>query len=120
LAGSPLRVEGAFVCEDNAKLVDFKGQTSYIGGHMYLRQKKPINLTGFVKYFPEIHGAIWLGALPTNILSLLSVVGLTQITIEGNIEVQNIMNKYLPMGKKGMMQCQVELIKAGYKDQAKL
>jgi hypothetical protein len=51
------------------------------------------------------------------ILGLLKIKNLTNVTLD-NKEVQDIINKYLPEGN--IVECQSELIEAGFEEFAKL
>ncbi|AUT75725.1 hypothetical protein C2L64_46200 [Paraburkholderia hospita] len=67
-------------------------------------------------------------SVPTHVLSLFKIRNLQRLvatyheTRESSRPITwvEIVNEYLHEGKSGMMRCQTELIKAGFKDQAKL
>lgn len=56
----------------------------------------------------------------THVLGLLLIEGLGFIHIIGDNEVSDILNHYLGAGRKGLIDCQNELIDAGFEEQAQL
>jgi len=110
-------------------LQNLAGAPKFIGGGCVLRfcaLASEISLRGIDTIFPEIHGNLTLVNMNgfNHVLNLFRVKGLTSVSFyiakTSDSELNEIMNEFLPMGKKGMMQCQTALLKAGYADQAQL
>jgi len=97
LEGAPSQVCGDFACSGN-KL------TSLVGIHKIIKSCGQI-------FFRE--NPIKEGGLGLLLIRDLNYIGADQPAFE-------IISKYLGKGKRGMIDCQTELIKAGYKDFAKL
>ena len=97
LEGAPSQVCGDFACSGN-KL------TSLVGIHKIIKSCKGIGLSG---------NPIKEGGLGLLLIKDLKYIGADQPALK-------IIAKYLGKGKRGMIDCQTELIKAGYKDFAKL
>jgi len=96
LEGAPSKVE-YFICSSN-KI------TSLVGIHKIIKECVGI----FILNNPIKEGG----------LGLLLIKNLEQI--ETDLPALDIIYKYLGKGKRGMIDCQTELIKEGYKDFAKL
>ena len=60
-------------------------------------------------------------SIKSHVIGILLVKGCKEIYLD-NQEVKVILNKYLPntSGMKSVLECQSELIKAGYEDYAEL
>jgi hypothetical protein len=129
LEGGPTRVDGFYEFEDtpNIRIKSLRGAPKFIGRGAELGVYGLKTLTGFYKYFPEIHGNLTIldvrreNKSVTNVLSLFMVKGLTSVNL-ANIppEAHDILNTYLAKGKTGLLSCKSELIKAGFEELAKL
>jgi len=97
LEGAPSQVGGVFYCSDNQL-------TSLVGIHKIIKSCQEI----FISKNPIKEGG----------LGLLLIKDLKYIDSE--LPALQIIKKYLGKGKRGMIDCQTELIKAGYKEFAKL
>jgi hypothetical protein len=101
-------------------LVSLEGGPSFVGGDVHLSHcPKLTSLQNIHLHFPEVHGSFVL--VNTNVrehmLGLLLVRGLRDITIN-NSKLSFILGKYLNGGN--ILACALELIEAGYEEQAKL
>ena len=81
------------------------------------------SLKGIHKQLHEMNGVFFAGINPivSNVIGILLVKGCKKIELD-NKEVMNILNKYLPntSGMKSVIECQSELLDAGYEDYAEL
>jgi hypothetical protein len=127
--GAPHQVHNFLI--EAANLKSYEGAPKVITGIC----KVPLlvtNMREFVQHFPKLGVTLSLtvsqyGHGPmTNVLSLFAT-GLQKIECANpHVLSQDmkqgfeIMNQFLPRGKKGMMHCQTALLKAGLKDWAKL
>jgi hypothetical protein len=71
----------------------------------------------------EINGPFWMDTPDPNLplLKLLTIRGLAEVTLgEASNDLQDIINRYLGRGINGVMPCAAELIKAGFRGNAKL
>ena len=124
LAGAPASVGGHFNCRDN-KLTSLAGAPASVGGYFGCSYNKLTSLAGVHKIIKKMNGVFYVvgngNDIKSHVLGLLMIPGCTNATIDNN-EVQKILNKYLPNtgGNQWVMQCQTELIEAGYRDYAKL
>ena len=140
LKGSPQKVEGSYFATDNdltslefspvevteiysvarnPRVTSFKGITrsarnydlfnckitSLLGIHKHISYAEHLNLKGN----PLTEGG----------LGVLLIKGLVEFVYDAAPHL-DIITKYLGKGKRGMIDCQTELIKAGYKEFAKL
>jgi len=136
LVNSPKKVGGSFFCNSN-KLVTLKGAPESVGDGFYCDGNKlttlegsPIKVGGYfncvvnrlktLKGCPKSVGTFycdWSKKLP-----LLSLIKYNKILINKNEVVEQIMKQYA--GKKplrqAIIQCQRELIDAGFPDNARL
>lgn len=101
----PKIIKTDILFEDNCKFTSFKGVD---------------------KHFSEIHGKVYFNALKikSNVLGLLRINGVTEISVGADYRKQHgwkleeILNKHLNGGD--IMDCQDELIDAGFEEYAKL
>ena len=101
LQGAPIKVQGDFNCAANASLVSLEGLPR------------------------EVHGIVSVpGRNGLGVLRTLLVQGTELINLAGNLtyweEAEFILNKYKSKGWAATVPCARELIRAGYKDIAKL
>jgi len=124
LKGSPESVKGDYyVVGPEVKLQSYDGIPQHAGciqvpliGDGSLRVLK--GCFGQVIYLNLV---VTPGQVIRNVLNAFMINGLTRLLFECGkdpkiMEAQAIVNEFLPMGKKGMMQCQTALIKAGFPD----
>jgi len=111
-------VGGDFSCSDN-QLTSLEGAPSQVGGDFYCIKNKLTSLVGIHKIIKSCK-AIGLRGNPIKEggLGLLLIKDLEDIGADQ--PALKIIAKYLGKGKRGMIDCQTELIKAGFKDFARL
>ena len=122
LEGAPISIDGGFDCDDN-QLTSLEGAPASIGGIFSCRFNMLTSLHNIHKIVKKINGTFWADYNPIKsyVLGLLLIPGCKHVSLD-NEEVQEILNKYLPNtgGNQWVMQCQTELIEAGYRDYARL
>lgn len=114
LEGAPDRIPGNFRCTNN-KLVNLKGAPSWVGGRLWFYENPIISLDGAPEHVGEAVAVSYNQSLP-----LLRLITYPRIVfMEAPDSVQLIMNKYAGQGKKAALSCAADLIRAGFKDNAK-
>jgi hypothetical protein len=113
-------IKGSMYGGHNELLTSLKGGPSFVGGNVHLSNcPKLTSLQNIHLHFPEVHGSFDL--VNTNVrkhmLGLLLIRGLRNIGID-DTRLWSILHKYLNGGN--LLACAVELIDAGYEEQAKL
>jgi len=90
-----------------------------VGGYFWCYGNKLTSLVGIHKIIKSCQ-AIYLSKNPIKEsgLGLLLIKDLK--CIDSELPALQIIRKYLGKGKRGMIDCQTELIKAGFKDFAKI
>lgn len=139
LKGSPAVIKGTFDCSDN-KLTSLEGipekvgncyisgniLTSLVGapkiinGDFGCENNKLISLKDIHKIINKINGGFHHSGNPikSHVLGLLLIDGLNEVT--GHHNWSKILNRYLGKGRKGMLDCQNELIDMGLEEYAQL
>lgn len=88
-----------------------------------LNKNKLTSLQGIHKQFSHIGGKLYLSLndIKSHVLSVLLIPGLQEVVMD-NQDVERIINKYLGMGggRQHIMDCQAEIIEAGFEDLAQL
>jgi hypothetical protein len=120
-AGCAQTINGSLYAHNNPRLISLKGAPKYVGINVSLDDCD--GLTSFENihlYFREVHGAFTLNHAKDkkNMLGLLKIRGLKRISVFGDLKLQAILSKHLKSGN--LLACALELIKAGYEEQAKL
>lgn len=114
LQGAPASVGGHFSCNDN-QLTHLKDAPASVGGHFRCHGNPLVNLQGAPT---SVGGNFYCDYNPH--LSLLRVLNYTQFAIfEAPDLVTQIMKRYAGTGKAGAIKAAVELVQAGYKDNAR-
>jgi hypothetical protein len=118
--GCARTIRGSLYGQHNKLLTSLEGGPSFVGMDVHLSNcPKLTSLQNIHLHFPEVHGSFDLDN--TNVrghmLGLLLVHGLRDISID-DTKLWSILRKYLNGGN--LIACAVELIEAGYKEQAKL
>jgi hypothetical protein len=119
LAGMPKKIGGYFSCSDN-KLTSLEGCPKDINGDFFCYGNNLTSLHNIHKMINNINGGSFVASInPIKecVLGLLKIKKLKSIACD-NKQVQDIINKYLPEGD--IIECQAELIEAGYEEYAKL
>jgi hypothetical protein len=117
LTGAPQRVGGDFYCDENS-LETLDGAPHWVGRYFNCYNNSLESLTGTPK---SIGGNFWCSYKPE--LGLLRIVlsNCNDIYLLNAPErVTQIIKKYFGKGQSGALQCAAELIRAGYKENAKL
>jgi hypothetical protein len=117
LKGTPTVVKGFFNCSNN-KLTSLehgpKECESYVCSNNDLTSLHNIH-----KIISRIDKRLdlWGNPIKSHVLGLLKIKDLKEVELD-NIEVEKIINKYLPEGN--IIECQSELIEAGFEEYAQL
>lgn len=128
LEGCPRKVGGDFYC-DRSRISSFEGGPEEVGGDVWAHEIKTLtSLKGLPKSIGRKISLTYRTNLP--LLRLLFVDGLRDISFfatELNSEqinsisnLEEILMRYIGQGRKGALQCAVELTKVGYKENARL
>lgn len=117
LENCPVKIEGDFLCSGNQL-------TSLIGGptivnNTYDCSRNPLkSLDGIAE---KIEGLFLTYNSTLPLLKVLQIKHLDYLAFEpSEPEIENILNKYIGQGRKGMILCAAELTKAGFKGNARL
>ena len=115
LEGCPQTVGGSFYCSYN-HLESLEGCPRIVGGYFYCSNNKQLTSLARINFYVhEINGkdgADFEGCpIKSNILGLLKIRGLKKVKFTDK-KLQEIMNKYLPMGDS--TDCIDDLLDAGY------
>jgi len=114
LVGSPTSVGGYFLCEHN-KLINLKGAPTYVGSHFWCTDSPLSSLEGAPDHVGEEFWCTYNAHLP-----LLRLVIYNRVLISHAPDpVKEIMDKYVGQDKMGALKAAAELIKAGYKENAR-
>jgi hypothetical protein len=141
LKGMPSHINGNLTCSNNL-LTSFEGCARTIMGNLYSFNNKlltslkggpsfvgkDVRLGGCTKltsimnihlHFPEVHGLIDFNktGVKEHMLGLLRVRGLLSVVLD-DARLSGILRKYLNGGD--LIACALELVEAGYEEQAKL
>ena len=109
---------GDFYCHFN-ELTSLEGSPAVIVGDFFCYSNKLKSLKNIHKIITRIDGILYCNNNPikSHILGVLKIKNLQMIEID-NKKVQDIVNKYLPAGD--ILECQQELIEAGFEEYAQL
>lgn len=118
LKGAP-EIVGNFECYHN-ELTSFIGSPKKITGYLEASWNNLTSLAGIHLQINHIGGWARFSKNPieSHVLGLLIINGLNKVWLD-NKEVQNIINKYLA-GSRDVMDCQNELMDAGFDEYAQL
>lgn len=119
LKGAPRKVGKDFICV-NSKLTSLEGIPSYIGGYFDCSNNRLTSFKDIHKFTTEIHHRFYCEDNPikSHVLGLLLIPGIKRIVNDD--KWANILNKYIGQGRKGMLDCQNELIEDGLEEYAQL
>jgi len=122
LVGAPSSVGGYFSCSSN-NLTSLVGAPSSVGGGFLCSYNELTSLHDVHKIIKKMNRIIWAENNPITscVLGVLLIEGCTKLEID-NKKVQHIVNKYLPnhRGFSAVIECQSELLDAGFDEYAKL
>lgn len=142
LEGSPKVIEGTFDCSDNSiknlvggpttvhgyfnaflnSLTSLEGAPRSVGKGVDISHNPLKSLKDVHKHFPIINGQFNLNMCPlkSHVLGLLLIQGLSYITIKNLPLVERILNNHIHKGRAGLIDCQNELIDAGFEEYAQI
>jgi len=118
--GCAQTIKGSLYGHDNRLLASLEGGPNLVGKNVYLEGcAKLTSLLNIYHYFPEVHGLFDFTntGVKEHMLGLLLVRGLKDIALN-DAKLEVILRKYLNGGN--LLACALELINAGYEDEAKL
>ena len=146
--GSPIEINGAFTCSMHKKITTFNGSPKMVNGAFivsdcnissveglpeFIKQncfitKNPIKtLKNIYKNVKEIGGKLYVeNSVESNVLGVLKIKNLKELIFLNKntytkTEISNIINKYLPNPNMSqILDCQNELIEAGFEGYAEL
>lgn len=122
LEGGPHTVHGDFKCSHN-KIVSLEGAPSIVNGDFKCFDNELTSLKDIHKIIKQVDGGLYFTSNPisSHVLGVLLIKGVTHFDMT-KTEVQDIVNKYLPneRGMGAIIDCQSELIEAGFEDFAQL
>lgn len=109
------RIEGDFDASKTG-ITTMWGFPITVTGHLYVYTNP--DLHQFSDYEPVSIGHWW--AVYRRDLKILKMLAAKEITLfTAPLEVEEIMNRYAGQGKSGALKCAAELIKAGFRDNAR-
>jgi hypothetical protein len=119
LKGSPKHVSKHFYCNIN-ELTSLEYAPKTIGGNFNCSQNKLTSLHNIHKQIESIGGEfkVYDNHITSCLLGLLKIKKLKHLDMADQVQVEDIINKYLPEGD--IIECQAELIEAGFDEYAKL
>ena len=117
LIGAPRKVLGTFNCYQN-QLITLEGAPEYIGGGFYCRTNNLSSLQNIhkiIKHAPKL--GFGSNPIKSHVLGILLIDGIENVF--GDQSWLRIINNHIH-GDKDVLECQEEMISAGYKAFAKL
>ena len=118
----PKEVGGYFDCSNN-KLTSLEFCPKEVGGNFYCSSNKLTSLADIHKRLKKMDGIFYAHNNPikSNVIGLMLVAGCNEVQLD-NKEVENIMNKHFksPFGHLRLLECQEELLSAGFDEWAEL
>ena len=122
LQGAPNDVGGYFGCFSN-KLTSIQGAPTSVGVDFNCSDNDLTSLQGIHKILKKMNGTFYAhdNHIKSHVIGLMLVQGCKKVRLD-NKQVEEIMNKYLPntTGNRGLLDCQGDLIDAGFGDYAEL
>ena len=119
---APVKVDGSFDCSVNL-LTSLKYSPTSVGCDFECEENKLTSLEGIHKQIKKIKGKFYApdNKLESHLLGLILIDGITRIEID-NKDIEEILNRHLQQTNKklAMLQCQQELIDAGFEEAAQL
>jgi hypothetical protein len=122
LEGCPRIIGGSFHCEKNKLLTTLEGGPRYVGDDVDFHGcTNLISLQNVHLHFPKVDGKFYLDKTghKASVLGLLLIQQLEGVALD-NLEAAAILNKYIETRNRDLLACAMELISAGYEDEAKL
>jgi hypothetical protein len=123
LVGAPMEVGGDFYCDDN-QLTSLEGAPTIVGGNFWCNHNPLTSLEGIPR---SINGrfAITVNAT-TPLLKILTVEGITEFcflkpnTHDRIHELGSLFEEFYGQGARGRLLCGIEMLKMGYRRNARL
>ena len=113
---------GDFDCYNN-QLTSLEFCPKEVGGNFYCSSNKLTSLADIHKRLKKINGIFYANDNPikSNVIGLMLVAGCKEVWLD-NKEVEEILNKHLksPFGHLRLLECQEDLLSAGFEEYAKL
>jgi len=122
LEGCARRIRGSLYCDKNKLLTSLEGGPLFVGDHVYFHGcTNLISLQNVHLHFPRVCGTFYLDktGYKTSVLGFLLIRSLKGVILD-NLMVTNILNEYIEARNRNILACALELIEAGYDEQAKL
>jgi hypothetical protein len=122
LEGCPRTIGGNLYCEKNKLLTSLEGGPRSVGEDVYFHGcTNLISLHNVHLHFPKVNGTFYLNRTgpKTSVLGLLLIRQLEGVVLNDS-KVAAILNKYIETHNRDLLACALELINAGYEDEAKL
>jgi len=116
LQGAPRQVGGSFHCGSN-KLISLEGGPNQVGDRYDCRYNPLKSFQGAPQQVGDYFDCDWKKNL--SLLQLLTVHAKTVNMLGAPKQVSTIMNNHAGQGKPGAIKAAVELIRAGYKENAR-
>jgi len=118
----PKEVGGNFYCFDN-KLTSLEFCPKEVGGVFSCYNNQLTSLADIHKRLKKMNGIFYAHNNPikSNVIGMMLVAGCKEVDLD-NKEVQNIMNKHFksPFGHLRLLECQEDLLSAGFEEWAEL
>jgi len=118
----PEKVGGDFNCYNN-QLTSLEFCPKEVGGDFWCYNNQLTSLADIHKHLKKMNGIFYAHKNPikSNVIGLMLVAGCKEVKLD-NIEVMNIMNKHLnsPFGHLRLLECQEDLLSAGFEEWAEL
>ena len=118
----PEKVSGGFICSNN-KLTSLEFCPKEVGGDFDCSHNQLTSLADIHKRLKKMNGIFYAynNPIKSNVIGLMLVAGCKEVSLD-NKEVMNIMNKHLksPFGHLRLLECQEDLLSAGFEEYAKL
>jgi hypothetical protein len=122
LEDCPHTIRGSLLCEENKLLTSLKGAPRFVGGNVsFSGCTNLISLQNIHLHFKKINGMFYFREVNdrTSILGLLLIQLLKGVVFD-NETITVILNKYIEKRNRNLLACALELVEAGYDEQAKL
>jgi len=118
----PKEVGGYFYCSVN-QLTSLEFCPKEVGGEFWCSFNKLTSLADIHKRLKKMNGTFYAPDNPikSNVIGLMLVAGCKEVKLD-NKEVEKIMNKHFksPFGHLRLLECQEDLLSAGFEEYAKL
>jgi len=118
----PKEVGGYFNCSNN-QLTSLEFCPKEVGGNFGCYNNQLTSLADIHKHLKKMNGKFYAydNPIKSNVIGLLLVKGCNKVELD-NKQVEEILNKHLPntRGHLGLLECQEDLLSAGFEEYAEL